>query len=56
MIQNWMNGSQGWQGMVKMRKKRGLPVRKTTAAISPTTAMGSSKLLEMVRVQVDKEI
>ena len=56
MIQSWMNGSQGWQETAKMRKKRGLRGRKTTAAISPTTAMGSSKLLEMVRVQAGKEI
>ena len=28
-IQNWMNGSQGQQGMVKMRKKRGLREKKS---------------------------
>ena len=54
-IQNWMNGSQDWQGMVKMRKKRGLRVRKMTAAISPMTVMDSSRLQEMELVQVGKE-
>ena len=56
MTQNWMNGSQDWQEMVKMKRKCGLRGKKTIAATSPTTAMGSSKLQETVRVQEDKEI
>ena len=56
MIQNWMNGSRDWQETVKMKRKRGHLGRKTIAVISPTTVMGSSKLLEMERVQADKEI
>ena len=55
-IQNWMNGSQGWQEMAKMRKKRGLHERKMTAAIFPMTVTDSSKSQETVRVQADKEI
>ena len=54
-IQNWMNGSQGWQGMAKMKKKRGLREKKMIAAIFHRTLTGSSKSQEMVRVQVGKE-
>ena len=56
MVQNWTNGSQDWQEMVKMKKTRGHLGRKTTAATSPTTAMGSSKLRETERVQAGKKI